>query len=575
MASLTTSEVSVKDMELKSCNAASSEGDITNTTNQHTEKMDDTNTKDSPIANGEQDSQSNRKKVLGGRVYILFAAVFLSTFLMALNGSIIATAIPKITTHFNSLKDIGWYGSAYLVATCAMQPLVGRIYTHLPTKYTYLTFASVFSIGSLVCATAPSSKALIVGRAVQGCGGAGVVNGAFAVIAAVASKDDRPLLIGIAVSLTSIGTVIGPLVGGALTQDVSWRWCFYINLPPSGLVICTLLSLPIPEQVKKEPVRPNLKAIVTKELDLVGFAIFAPACIMFLLALIWGGNQYRWDSSVIIGLFCGAFGTFATFAGWEVFKGEKAMIPPAIARNRLVIFGCVTSFLQIGALLSLSYYLPVWFQVVKDESPVMSGVMVLPTAIAQAISGVTAGKLVQIVGYCTPWALFGCVLTSIGSGLMTTFTPSTGAGPWIGYQILAGTGRGSVVQMPVTAIQNLLPPKQISIATSQIFFWQYLGGAIFLAVAETIFTNSLRSSLKTYAPGVNPELVIDVGAAAVRSSMSSGQLPGVLRAYNHAIVSTFYLAVGASSAAFLTSFGMGFQKLPKKESKKKPKGNEA
>ncbi|OAL38890.1 hypothetical protein AYO20_01641 [Fonsecaea nubica] len=572
MTSLNISEVSSKDVKSESDKAVSLEGD-TSTTEQTTQ-MDGTSTKESSPTAGSQEKETDSTDALGSRRHILFAAVFISTLLMALNGSIISTAIPQITTHFNSLKDIGWYGSAYLVATCAMQPLVGRIYTHFPIKYTYLTFAAIFSIGSLVCATAPSSMALIIGRAVQGCGGAGIINGAFAVIAAVASKDNRPLLIGIAVSLSSVGTVIGPLVGGALTQNVSWRWCFYVNLPPSGLVICTLILLPIQEQIKKEPVRANFKAIVTKELDLVGFVIFAPACVMLLLAMIWGGNQYRWDSSVIIGLFCGAAGTFAVFVAWEIFKGDKAMIPPAIVRNRLVVFGCLTSFLQIGALLSLSYYLPVWFQVVKDESPLMSGVMVLPTAIAQAIGGITAGKLVQIVGYYTPWALLGCVLTSIGSGLMTTFTPSTGAGPWIGYQILAGTGRGSVVQMPLTAIQNLLPPKEVSIATSQIFFWQYLGGAIFLAVAETIFTNSLRSSLRTYVPGINPESVIDVGAAAVRSSVPHSQLEGVLRAYNHALVSTFYLAVGASSAAFLTSFGMGFQRLPKKESKKKSEEND-
>ena len=168
---------------------------------------------------------------------------------------------------------------------------------------------------------------------------------------------------------------------------------FYINLPPGGIVVCTLLLLTIPEQMKKKPVKGNIKAIVTEELDLVGFFLFAPACIMVLFALIWGGNEYPWNSSVVIGLFCGAFGTFVVFGAWEISRGDKAMIPPSIARNPLVMWGGYTSFLQTGALLLLSYYLPLWFQAVKEASPVLSGVMVLPTAISQSIAGITAGKL--------------------------------------------------------------------------------------------------------------------------------------------------------------------------------------
>ncbi|KAJ9215410.1 hypothetical protein DTO166G4_3064 [Paecilomyces variotii] len=473
-------------------------------------------------------------RLTGIKLYILFAAVLFSTFLMALNGSIVSTAIPQITSHFKSLDDIGWYGSAYLVSTCCLQPLAGKFYTHFPIKQTYITFSVIFFIGSVICGSATSSKMLIAGRAIQGIGGPGLLNGAFTTIAAAAPKDKKPMLVGAGMGISTLGSVVGPLIGGAFTQHVSWRWCFYINLPPGGLAILILSTLSIPEQMEKRPVWINLKNIVTEELDLIGFALFAPACVMFLLAMIWGGTTYPWKSSTIIGLFCGAFAT-----------------------------------LLMGAVLLLSYYLPIWFQVVKNASPTMSGVMILPTAIAQILGAVLAGKFVELIGYCTAWALFGCTLSSIGAGLMTTFLPSTGAGPWIGYQILMGTGRGSVLQMPITAIQNLLPAQDVAIASSQVFFFQYLGGAIFLAVGETIFTNGLRSSLQTYAPNVDAQTIINAGASGVRTTTPPADLAAVLLAYNHALVHTFYLALGGSAASFLTSFGMGWQRIPRKAAKKK------
>jgi MFS family permease len=138
--------------------------------------------------------------------------------------------------------------------------------------------------------------------------------------------DEGVVLIGITVSLSSLGTIIGPLVGGALTQSVSWRWCFYINLPPSGVVVCALALQEIPEQVTKEPIKSRLKDVITKELDLLGFALFAPASIMLLLALTWGGVRYSWSSATIIGLFCGSAATVALFALWEIRRGDRAMV---------------------------------------------------------------------------------------------------------------------------------------------------------------------------------------------------------------------------------------------------------
>lgn len=175
---------------------------------------------------------------------------------------------------------------------------------------------------------------------------------------------------------------------------------FYINLPPSGAVIAVLAVMRIPENMEKKPVRDNLRTIIT-ELDLLGFALFAPSCIMFLLAMSWGGTTYAWKSAPVIGLFCGAFGTFCVFVAWQIYRGEHAMIPPRIVRDQLVLFGCATSAFQMGALLLLAYYLPLWFQVVKGASPTMSGVMTLPTMISQSLASVIAGRLGTF--HCHHW----------------------------------------------------------------------------------------------------------------------------------------------------------------------------
>ncbi|EXJ89916.1 hypothetical protein A1O3_02983 [Capronia epimyces CBS 606.96] len=467
------------------------------------------------------DATQNRK--FTWKSWLLFAAVALSLFLTALTGSIIATAIPVITTDFNSLDDIGWYGSASLVAS----------------YFICIVFMAIFTLGSLVCGLASSSAMLIGGRAVQGAGSAGLLNGAFAIIAAAVPEDMKPIFTGVGMALSTAGQIVGPTIGGALTEKVSWRWCFYINLPFFGVILLVLSLLPIPEQTEKKPFRSTWRTTVKEELDLAGFALFAAACVMFLLAIIWGGNIFAWKSSTIIGLFCGGGATAIIFAFWESHKGEKAMIPPRIIRTQLVISGCVVNFLVMASNLTLSYYLPLWFQVVKGDTPLMSGVSILPTAIAQSCGAVAAGKFVQVMRYCAPWAMFGSLISSVGSGLMTTFTPSTGTGAWIGYQILVGVGRASVFQMPLTAIMGFLPPKEQSMAISQVFFFQYLGGTIFLAVAETVLTSSLRSSLPRDAPGVSADAIIHAGASAVRSVVSKAELAGVLKAYNHAIICTF------------------------------------
>lgn len=516
----------------------------------------------------------------GFKLALAIAPVVLVAFLMLLDTSIVATAVPRITTEFHSLPDVGWYGSAYLLANCALQPSTGKLYTYLNAKWTFLAFLGLFELGSLLCGVANSSKMLIVGRAVAGLGASGIMNGAFTIIANCLPIHKRPLYLGVMMAVAQFGIVLGPIIGGALTQYTTWRWCFYINLPAGAVVAVLLVLTAIPSRHTKIEGGLTVTALLRK-LDLFGFVLFAPAIIQCLLALEWGGVTYAWRDSRIIGLFCGAAGTLAAFLAWEYHVGDKAMIPFSMMRQRIVWSSCLVMFFFFGAMLSAAFYLPIWFQSVRGATPTLSGVYLLPMIGAQMVMAVISGflgrwpttfcnpfailmrSLVGRLGYYLPWAIGGGALVSIGSGLFSTFSPVTSTAKWVGYEILAGAGRGCSMQMPIIAIQNTLPPSQNSVGMSTLVFFQTFGGALFLAVADTDFTSSLVKELTNISPPVNVRAIVVAGATGFRDITTTAELPAVLLAFNTALRNTFYLGAGACVALFIFSWGLGWKSVKK------------
>lgn len=527
---------------------------------------DDVSSEENRDARGVVEDLEKPEYLSGVRLWLVLASVTLVAFLMLLDMSIIVTAIPQITNDFHSLGDVGWYGSAFLLANCALQPLAGRLYTLTSYKYTFLAFLFIFEVGSAVCGSAQSSKALIVGRAVAGLGGSGIMNGALTIVSASSPIDKQPLMVGTMMGLSQMGIVCGPLVGGAFTQGVSWRWCFYINLPIGAVAAILLTVIRIPDHRSHENASRQqiLKTIVSK-LDLPGFVFFAGFAVMVELALSWGGSDYAWNSPTVIGLFCGGGITLVIFVAWEHRVGDGAMIPASVARRREVWSASLYLGFFSGALLCFSYYMPIYFQAVKGVSALTSAVYLLCGILPQLVMAIMSGALIGKTGYYLPWALASSAIMLIGAGLTTTLTVKATIAQCVMYQFVAGFGRGCGMQTPVIAIQNTLPAEQIPLGMSLVIFTQTFGGSLALTIAQLIFDSRLKAAIPRFAPTADVEAILQAGATAFYSVVTPDELPGVLSAYAYAVDKTFYVALGASAGTFLFAWGMGWRKIQKKK----------
>ncbi|KAI4716185.1 MFS general substrate transporter [Aureobasidium sp. EXF-10727] len=509
----------------------------------------------------EEDAQEYELTGLG--LITVISGLVLAIFLVSLDSAIVATAVPYVTAEFKSAGDTAWYGSAYTLATCALQPIAGKLYAKFSVKTMFLVFMALFEIGSLVCAAAPNAIGLIVGRSIAGAGAAGCTTGAFTIVAVSVRLPRRTTYLSALQSTFGIGIMLGPLLGGVLTQRVTWRWCFYINLPIGAITVLFLILFFHPPKAD----RANTPTQKMRSLDLVGLLLFAPATIMMLLALQWGGLVYAWRSTTIIGLFVGAAVLTCIFALWQIRKGDDAMIPPQLLTQRVVFSACLTELFAMGTVYVATYYLPQWFQIVKGVSPIRSGVMYLPLSLSDVASALMVGILLPYVGLTNPFILAGTILLAVGSGLLSTLSTSSGSQYWIPYQILPGMGAGISLWMPYVAIQTVLKPEDIPVATALLQFFQSFGAALFLALAQAVFSSIFYAALKSQnIVGLDLAAIIHAAPADFRALVPKENLAQVLNAYNQGVTSTFYLGAGLAAAACFSSFGIQWKSFkPKSE----------
>ncbi|KAJ5175820.1 uncharacterized protein N7482_001697 [Penicillium canariense] len=509
--------------------------------------------------------QSEEKPLVGPNLALLMAALISSMFLVALDRTIIATAVPKISDHFHAIDDISWYASAYLLTSSATQLIWGRIYTFYSAKILFLTAIVVFEMGSALCGAAPNSKSFIVGRAIAGMGSAGIFNGSTVIISQVVPLHKRPMYIGLMGSTFGVSSIVGPLLGGVFTDRVTWRWCFYINLPIGGIALIIIaFSL-------QEPSRSSTTALKRQliRLDPLGTVLFLPGVICLLLALQWGGTTYGWSNTRIIVLLLLAGILLAAFGAVQAWCKDDATIPPRIIKQRSVAFGAVYTSCISGAMISMLYTLPLWFQGVKGTSAVQSGLDTIPMVLSLVVASILSGATISRTGYYVPFMFIASLLMATSSGMITTFKTETGHSAWIGYQALFGLGLGSGMQQPTMAAQTVLDQADVPIGVALMFLFQSLGGAVWVAVSQNLYTNYIATELPSIS-GINPEAILAAGATELAKLVPADKLHAVLVIYNAALHRAFFVPVALSCVMILPALGMEWRNV-KRESEKREK----
>ena len=480
--------------------------------------------------------------LLSGRsLYTVIGALMLTTFLSALDQTIVATALPTIAGELAGITGLAWVVTAYLLAATATTPLWGKISDLYGRKPVLITAVVIFLIGSMLSGAAQEMWQLVLTRAVQGLGGGGLMVLAMAVIADVIPPAERGRYQGLFGAVFGVASVLGPLVGGFFVETLSWRWIFYVNLPLGALVLFVLATqLHLPHTRREHSI------------DYAGAILLVVGVVSILLVTQWGGRQYDWTSPLILGLATLAVVMLFAFVWWEL-RAPEPILPMSLFQNPIFRVGSAVGFVIGFAMFGAIVFLPVYLQIARGVSPTLAGLQLLPLMLGLLVTSITSGRLISRLGRYRIFPIMGTATAALGMWLLSGLGAESPYWQVALGMLVLGMGLGGVIQVLVLAVQNSSDLSQMGVATSSITFFRQMGGSFGTAAFGAILATSLSSRLADYVPadvanGLDPAAL--TGSPAVIASLPPDVRAGVTTAFVESLSQVFLFAVPVCLVAF-------------------------
>ncbi|KAL6716469.1 hypothetical protein ACLMJK_006036 [Lecanora helva] len=492
-------------------------------------------------------------------------SVLASTFLFAIDNTIVADIQPAIIERFGDVNKLPWLSVAFLVAAAGTNLVWGKMYAQFDAKILYLVSVFLFEVGSAICGAANLIDVLIFGRALCGFGGVGMYAGVMTLLSVTTTEHERPTYIGLTGVTWGLGTVLGPIIGGGFVESsVGWRFGFYLNLfVGAACVPAWFWLLPRWDPRQGVPMKERFR-----QLDYLGTLLITGAYVCGVFAIDFGGTLYAWDSGRIIALFVLSgllFIAFGVQQGLSILTTkENRIFPVEFLRSRTMIMlfaatacGSTATFLPI-------YFIPLFFQFARSASAISAGVHLLPFVVVLVVFCVANGGIMSAYGYYMPWFLFGGILTVIGDALLYTVDYNTSTSKIYGFSVLSGIGAGAFVQAGFSVGQAKVEPMKIPLAIGFITCGQVGGATISLAISNAVFLNGAVSDIQNILPNESQKNIqgaVAGASASFFSDLDANTRERVIKAIIDNMKDVYILGMTAGALLVVMSVFMKREKL--------------